>query len=157
MSGKNLVRFVCVVVLGLMVGCGGGGDDDGLTPGAYWTGVDLTTAGCGAEVHEAMGGDISFPAANRIRLALNIGATTGCGPETLVLEGTQTSATTWDMDNIIGGYLCALDADYDYQTFDLTSGTIEQYGTDYELDCTIDVDSGGTPCSGSFHVYMEPR
>ena len=152
--------LVGVLLAGVLVACGGGnGDDgdDGLTPGAYWTGVDLSTEGCGSEVHEAMGGDVTLHSGNRIRLDINIAATTGCAPETFTIEGTQTSPTTWDMDSIMGGYLCALDIDHGYQLFDLTGGTIEQVGSDYRLMCNISVQSGAADCMGSFHVYMEPH
>lgn len=151
--------LVLSLPLYLVAGCGSanGDDDDGLTPGAYWTGVDLSTGGCGAEVHEAIGGDVTQHSGNRIRLELNIGDTDGCFAETFTIEGTQTGPTTWDMDNIMGGYLCALDHDFGYQAFDLTGGTIEQQGSDYQLTCNISVDSGMAVCVGSFHVYMEPR
>lgn len=146
------------MLLGLAVGCGGGGDeDDGLTHGAYWTGLDIGTGGCGSEMHEAMGGDVTHLSGNRIRLELNIGETADCVAQTFTIEGTQTSPSNWDMDDITGAYVCSLDQDYDYQFFDLTHGTIQQVGSDYELNCDFSAESGATTCTGWFHIYMEPR
>jgi hypothetical protein len=151
-------RLAFVLLAGVLVACGGGGGGgDGLTPGAYWTGIDVGTRGCGAEIHEAMGGDVTMPSSNRIRLVLNIAATADCPATAMMIEGTQTGPGTWDMDNYTGSYVCALDREYGYQIFDLTNGTIVQRGSDYELDCDFSAESGGTICDGWFHVYMEPR
>ena len=158
MRGAYRIGTGCLLLLGLMVGCGGGnGADEEALPGAYWTGVDITTAGCGAEVHDEVGGDVSFPEANRIRLTLYLVAAGSCGQEEVVIEGTQTGPTTWDMDNVEDGYACMLDSEYGYQYFDLAHGTITQEGTDYRLQCAISAESGAAVCTGLFHLYMQTQ
>ena len=158
MRSAHGMRIGCLVLLSLVVGCGGGGDgDDEITYGAYWTGVDITTGGCGSEVHETMGSDVTEHSGNRIRIDLHIGETNDCYAQTFTIEGTQTGPTTWDMDDVSGAYFCALDHDYGYQFFDLSGGTIEKLGPDYELDCDMSVESGSVVCAGWFHVYMQPR
>ena len=150
-------RWLAISLLGLLMACGGGGGEGGSSiPGAYWTGIDLGTSGCGASVNEAVRGDVTFPASNRIRLLINVGAEPGCPAASFFIEGTQTGPDTWDMDDLTGAYVCALDAEYDYQMFDLDHGTIQRLGADYELDCDLSIESGGTVCAGWFHVYMQP-
>ena len=162
MSMTPWVRAGCLVVLGLVVGCGGGGGDepdeyDLITQGAYAANLDVSTDACGPEIHEVLGADVTQYDGNRIRIDVYIQESDECFAKTWTMHGTQTDPTTWDMDNVTGEYLCALDWDYGYQFFDMSSGTIEKDGAVYRLSCTLSAEHDTVVCAGWIWIYAAPR
>jgi len=158
---RSALRLALLVVIGSMLGCGGGGGNgDGcpdLGVGTFDATVDFDFGSCGPAVHGAWTADWDIVGTDRILITLYVPGAEGCCPSALLVYATRTSATTYDMDNQYDAYLCFLDAVYDYQLFDLTSGTITLAGDNFQLTASVSAEHDTGTCAGSLSILAVPN
>ena len=159
MQGASWVRITSVAILGLVLGCGGGGggDDDGITRGAWYTNVDILMLDCGPDVGEVLGSDVTYFAGNRVQISIYLDETDRCLPWTWELLGTETSPGVYDMDTILGDYLCALNESYGYDFFDITGATFVQDTAYDRVTGDFTAEYGGGTCHGQIFITLTPR
>lgn len=157
--GKTLwIRLGSVLLLTLVMGCGGGGGDDfdGPDVGAYWTAIDINTSPCGPPINEqGLGSDLTELPADRIRLDVYLEGSPGCMAQTWTIFGTRTSPTTADMDDVINDFLCELDEVYGYGFFDITNFTLEVLPDYIQLQGFFSAEHDGGTCTGSIFITLD--
>lgn len=151
------MRLGSVLLLGLLLGCGGGGGDgyDGVWKGAYWTAVDINTSPCGPPVNDVTGSDLTDIGGGRIRLDLYLESTADCLEQTWTVYGTKTSETTADMDEVADDFLCVLEHEYGYGFFDITNFTLTVYPDYIQLQGDLEIEYGSTGCFGSIFITLD--
>ena len=160
MHATRWARFGSVLLLGLVLGCGGGGGDgfdDGITRGTYYTNVEIFTDPCGPVVREVMGSSVFEEPENRVRLVLYMDGTPGCSPATLTIHGTRTGPSSIDVDDLPGAWLCALQEEYGYGTFDITNAVYTEEPTYDRITGDFTAAYDGGTCSGDIYITLSDR
>jgi len=160
MSEARWIRLGSVVVLSLVLGCGGGGGDgydDGISRGTLYTNVDIFTESCGPTVYEVMGSDVFELEEDRIRLVIYVDATSGCAADTLEIYGTRTGPTTIDVDDVPLTFLCALEAQHGYGAFTMTNCVYTEEPAYDRITADLAVDYDGAPCEGQIIITLTDR